>query len=144
MEPEPVNAAFRMAVNKASPVDNFHAGGIAAAVDIDTGTLARASSLGRDSDFSWHETHPVIGGRILGQRLPDWEKAKNLVIAAHRLIAPRIVVGWDVGLLADGPCLIEGNCGPDLDIHQRAELRPIGNARLGELLAFHMERVLKL
>ena len=28
----------------------------------------------------------------------------------------------------------------DADIHQRTELQPIGNARYGELLAFHMER----
>ncbi|HVZ02183.1 MAG TPA: sugar-transfer associated ATP-grasp domain-containing protein [Dongiaceae bacterium] len=144
MEPEAVNAAFRMAISRASPVDNFHAGGIAAAVDMATGTLGRASGLGLGGDFSWHEKHPLTGGVILGRRLPDWEAAKALAVAAHRLLAPRIVVGWDIGFLADGPCLVEGNVGPDADIHQRAELQPIGNGRYGELLAVHLERRLKL
>lgn len=144
MEPEPVNAAFRMASSKTSPVDNFHAGGIAAAVDMATGTLGPASGLGLGGDFSWYQRHPLTGGTIPGRRLPDWEAAKALVVAAHRLLAPRIVVGWDVGFLPDGPCLVEGNVGPDADIHQRAEQRPIGNRRFGELLAVHMERRLKL
>ena len=144
MEPEAVNAAFRMAISKTSPVDNFHAGGIAAAVDMQTGALGRASGLGLGGDFSWHEKHPLTGGMILGRQLPDWEAAKALAVAAHRLLVPRIVVGWDVGFLPDGPCLVEGNVGPDADIHQRAELRPIGNSRYGELLAVHLERRLKL
>jgi hypothetical protein len=143
MEPEPVNAAFRMPISKLSPVDNFHAGGIAAAVNMETGALGRASSLGLTGDFAWHETHPSTGGRILGRRLPDWEAAKALVVAAHRLIAPRIVVGWDIALIPEGPVLVEGNGGPDVDIHQRVERAPMGNARFGELLAFHMERLLK-
>ena len=143
-EPEAVNAAFRMAISKTSPVDNFHAGGIASAVDMKTGVLGPASGLGLGGDFSWHETHPLTGGRILGRRLPDWQAAVDLAVAAHRLLAPRVMVGWDIGFLPDGPCLVEGNVGPDADIHERVELRPIGNARYGELLAFHMERRLRL
>jgi hypothetical protein len=143
-EPEAVNAAFRMAISKTSPVDNFHAGGIAAAVDVATGTLGAATGLGLGGDFRWHETHPLTGGRIRGRCLPHWAQAVALAIAAHRLVAPRVMVGWDIGFLPEGPCLIEGNTGPDADIHQRTELRPIGNARYGELLAFHMERRLGL
>ena len=143
-EPEAVNAAFRMAISKTSPVDNFHAGGIAAAVDMATGTLGAATGLGLGGDFRWHDTHPLTGGQIRGRRLPNWSEAVALAIAAHRLIAPRVMVGWDIGFLPEGPCLIEGNSGPDADIHQRTELRPIGNARYGELLAFHMERRLGL
>ena len=37
-----------------------------------------------------------------------------------------------------GPELVEGNGAPDLDIIQRTHREPIGNARLGELLAFHL------
>jgi hypothetical protein len=144
MQPEAVNAAFRMAISTASPVDNFHAGGIAAAVDMATGELGAASGLGLGGDFSWHEAHPLTGGRIKGRRLPDWPAAVDLALAAHRLLAPRIVVGWDIGFLPDGPCLVEGNVGPDADIHQRVERRPIGNARYGELLAFHLEKRLGL
>jgi len=143
-EPEAVNAAFRMAISKTSPVDNFHAGGIAAAVDIATGTLGAATGLGLGGDFRWHETHPLTGAQIRGRKLPSWQEAVALAIAAHRLIAPRVVVGWDIGFLPEGPCLVEGNVGPDADIHQRTELRPIGNARYGELLAWHMERRLGL
>jgi hypothetical protein len=109
-----------------------------------TGTLGAATGLGLGGDFRWHETHPLTGGRIRGRRLPDWSEAVALAIAAHRLIAPRVMVGWDIGFLPEGPCLIEGNTGPDADIHQRTELRPIGNARYGALLAWHMERRLGL
>lgn len=138
--PEVVNAAFRMAIDPASPVDNVRAGGIAASVDLAAGTLGTATGLGLGGDFRWHETHPLTGARIRGRRLPHWEEAMALAIAAHRLVAPRVMVGWDVAFLPDGPCLIEGNTEPDTDIHQRIELRPLGNARYGELLAFHMER----
>jgi hypothetical protein len=143
-EPEAVNAAFRMAISRTSAVDNFHAGGIAAAVDMATGILGAATGLGQGGDFRWHETHPLTGGRIRGRVLPHWPEAVALAIAAHRLVAPRVMVGWDIGFLPDGPCLIEGNTGPDADIHQRTELRPIGNGRYGALLAFHMERRLGL
>jgi hypothetical protein len=61
-----------------------------------------------------------------------------LVQHAHRVFSDRIFVGWDVALLADGPQLIEGNGGPDLDIIQRTHEEPVGNARLGQLLAFHL------
>ncbi|HYD08322.1 MAG TPA: sugar-transfer associated ATP-grasp domain-containing protein [Reyranella sp.] len=143
-EPEAVNAAFRMAISRSSAVDNFHAGGIAAAVDMETGTLGAATGLGLGGDFRWHETHPLTGGRIRGRRLPHWPEAVALAVAAHRLVAPRVMVGWDIGFLPEGPCLIEGNTGPDADIHQRTELQPIGNARYGALLAFHMEQRLGL
>jgi len=143
-EPEAVNAAFRMAINETSPVDNFHAGGIAAAVDMATGTLGAATGLGLGGDFRWHETHPSTGGQIRGRRLPHWQETLALAINAHRLIVPRVMVGWDIAFLPEGPCLIEGNPGPDADIHQRTELRPIGNARYGELLAWHLERRLGL
>jgi hypothetical protein len=143
-EPEAVNAAFRMAVSRTSAVDNFHAGGIAAAVDMATGMLGAATGLGLGGDFRWHDTHPLTGAQIRGRRLPNWQEAVALAIAGHRLVAPRVVVGWDIGFLPEGPCLIEGNTGPDADIHQRTELRPIGNARYGELLAFHLERRLGL
>ena len=143
-EPEAVNAAFRMAISKSSPVDNFHRGGIAAAVDLATGVLGAATGLGLAGDFRWHDTHPLTGAQISGRRLPDWAQTVALAIAAHRLVAPRAMVGWDIAFLPEGPCLIEGNTGPDADIHQRTELRPIGNARYGDLLAFHMERRLGL
>jgi hypothetical protein len=143
-EPEAVNAAFRMAISKTSAVDNFHAGGIAAAVDTATGTLGAATGLGLGGDFRWHDTHPLTGAQIRGRSLPHWAEAVALAIEAHRLVAPRVMVGWDIGFLPEGPCLIEGNTGPDADIHQRTELRPIGNARFGELLTFHLEQRLGL
>lgn len=143
-EPEAVNAAFRMAMRASSAVDNFHAGGIAAAVDLETGRLGPATGLGRGGDFSWHDRHPTTGGIITGRALPDWPAAIALAVAAHRLLGKRVIVGWDIGFLADGPCLIEGNAGPDADIHQRIERRPIGNERFGQLMTFHMEKRLGL
>ena len=43
---EATDAAFRMAIGSNHTVDNFHAGGIASAVDMETGRLGPASNMG--------------------------------------------------------------------------------------------------
>ena len=69
-----------------------------------------------------------------------WRETVELAVQAHRVFSDYALVGWDVAILEDGPCVIEGNRGPDVDIHQRTSLGPIGNGRFGELLAFNLER----
>jgi hypothetical protein len=64
-----------------------------------------------------------------------------LVTRALAAFADRVLIGWDVAIMSDGPELVEGNGGPDLDIIQRTHRAPLGDARLGELLAYHLRRV---
>jgi hypothetical protein len=137
-EVEVTDAALRMARGRNTVVDNFHAGGIAARVDIVTGELGAASDLGTRGGTVWHDAHPDTGAPIRGRLLPMLDDVLDLVRQAHGAFADRMIVGWDVGLLADGPSLVEGNGEPDPDILQRTGRRPLGNARIGEILAHHM------
>ncbi len=139
---EATNAAFRMAIGGNSVVDNFHQGGLATAVHLETGEIGTASDMGVRPDAGWREAHPVSGARFAGRILPHWKDAVALAIRAHEAFPGRIVVGWDVALLADGPCIIEGNGKPDLDIHQRAERRPLGDQRIAELLVINVQKTL--
>lgn len=146
-EPEFTHAVFRTAVKRSSPVDNFHAGGIAAPVDARSGELGRAVGGGLRgvpgfSDMGSSDIHPVTGARITGRRLPFWKEAVELVTRAHRSFPGLAAVGWDVGFTRDGPVLIEGNSAPDLDIIQRCHRVPLGETRLAEALAFHVRQAL--
>ncbi len=132
-------AAFRMSVDPVSAVDNFHAGGVAAAVDVATGRLGRATGL-QIEEAGWHDRHPFTGAQVAGRQLPMWPETIELARRAHRAFSDYVVIGWDIAMLEDGPCIIEGNRGPDVDIHQRTALAPIGDGRFGELLAFNLER----
>jgi hypothetical protein len=136
-------AAFRMARSSHSVVDNFHAGGIAAAVDITTGTLGAATDMGLSPQAAWFTAHPTTGATIEGRVLPSWESVQELVLEAHRHFDDFTVIGWDIAILADGPCIIEANGAPDLDIIQRTARRPLGNERLGRLMAWHLKRRLR-
>jgi len=44
--PELIAAVFRMAIGGNRTVDNIHAGGIAAGIDLETGAMSQASDLG--------------------------------------------------------------------------------------------------
>jgi hypothetical protein len=136
-----IAAALRVPSKAGSAVDNFHAGGIAAAVDIETGRLGKATDLGIKADSRWHSVHPVTGAPIEGLVVPDWPQLVELAETAHARVADRIVLGWDIGVLADGPCIVEANAYPDLDICQRTMLAPLGNGRLAWLMAYHLERL---
>jgi glutathione synthase/RimK-type ligase-like ATP-grasp enzyme/uncharacterized membrane protein YfcA len=140
---EVTNAAFRMPRVSGSAVDNFHAGGIAAAVDITSGRLGPATDLGLSPHSGWFTTHPITGAAIEGRILPLWPEARALVERAHPHFSDFAVIGWDVAILEDGPCIIEANGAPDLDIIQRTARAPLGNARLGKLMAWHVKRDLR-
>ncbi len=139
---EATHAVYRMAQGRDAVVDNFHAGGIAARVDLETGELGLATDMGLTRRSAWLERHPLTGARISGRRLPYWKEAVELARRAHAAFADQAIVGWDVALLVDGPQLIEGNKSPDLDIVQRITQQPVGDDRLGELLAWNLKRAL--
>jgi hypothetical protein len=138
--PEIIAAVLRMAVGNNITVDNVHAGGLAAAVDLVEGRLSKATDLGVDARLGWIDRHPDTGGRIAGRVLPMWSEVCHLVCKAHRAFDDRVVIGWDVAIMAGAPRLVEGNSGPDIDLVQRPLRMPFGNARFGELLAHHLNR----
>jgi hypothetical protein len=137
-QPELLGAVLRMAIGDNRVVDNLHAGGIAAAVELGTGRLGPASNLGADCSLGWLNRHPTSGAQITGVRLPFWDQFAKFTERSHRAFADRIMVGWDIAITPDGLLLIEGNGAPDLDIMQRAYRCGWMNQRLGQLLAHHV------
>jgi len=135
---EAVCALFRMAVGDNRQVDNFHAGGIAAPIDVATGRLGAATDWGLRPRHGWKAQHPDTGGRIEDRILPLWAETRALAERAHDAFADRYIIGWDMAILEDGPAIVEANGGPDTDMHQRVSRDPLGNQRFGELLAFHL------
>jgi hypothetical protein len=137
--PELVATVFRMSIGPNRTVDNIHAGGLACAVSLDEGMLGLASNLGSDARLGWHCDHPTTGARIEGMRLPFWDEVKALAVKAHKTVEGRIVIGWDIAIAEDGPIVIEGNRGPDMDLMQRfMETGFCGAHRFGELIAYHL------
>lgn len=137
-QPEVMAAMMRMSFGKNKTVDNLHAGGIGALVDVAKGSLSKASNLGSDAHLGWFSGHPDTGEPIEGRIVPFWEEAKAGALNAHRHFGDRVVVGWDIAILEDGPIFIEGNGNPDLDILQRFMRIGFREHRLAELLAFHL------
>jgi hypothetical protein len=136
--PEIIGAVLKMAVGANVTVDNVHAGAIAAAVDLAQGRLGQATYAGFDARRGWIDCHPITRAPITGRLLPMWNDACELVRRAHSAFDDWVVVGWDVALTACGPCLVEGNCGPDIDLIQRPLRTAFGDGRLGKLIAFHL------
>jgi hypothetical protein len=139
--PELVAAVLRMAIGANRTVDNIHAGGIAAGIDLATGELGPASDLGMDARrLGWLDRHPDTGGLIRGRRLELWPEVRELSVRAHEAFADRVFVGWDIGLTEAGAVLVEGNIAPDVDLIQRPTQRGLAEERFGQLLAFHLAR----
>ena len=86
---EATNAAFRMAIGN-SVVDNFHQGGLATAVDLETGVIGIASDIGIRPDVGWRDTHPVSGARFAGRTLPHWPEVVALAVKAHEAFPQRV------------------------------------------------------
>jgi len=138
-QPELVAAVFRMSIGANRTVDNIHAGGLACRVSLDEGVLSLASNLGSDARLGWCSRHPTTDAQIEGTRLPYWRETAALAVHAHAAFADRLLIGWDIGILEDGPIVLEGNRGPDMDLMQRFMETGFMMQRFGELIAWHLK-----
>ena len=112
-------------------VDNLHAGGIAAAMDLASGQLSAGLRPRRASEASgWLSTirrpaHKSKAGPA------EWPEVADAGQGAHTAFSERVMPAWDIALLDDGPILVEGNARPDLDIIQRPLAAASGRPRSG-------------
>ena len=92
-----------------SIVDNFHSGGVVAAVDACTGIICTDAA---NMQGKVYKSHPVTGTVFKGFKIPFFEEAEKLVL---RMIEEKEVegyIGWDIAISEDGPVLIEVNTLP--------------------------------
>ncbi|MEE1313986.1 MAG: sugar-transfer associated ATP-grasp domain-containing protein [Lachnospiraceae bacterium] len=97
-------AVFRM--GRGDVVDNFHAGGIAATVDVNTGIVTTDAA---DLDGNTYPVNPYSGVKIKGFQIPHWDKVIEACKKANGRIEGVNLVGWDFAITEDGAELIEGN-----------------------------------
>lgn len=112
-------ACQRIGTDRSRPVDNFGAGGLSAAVDIDTGVLGQAVQYPFSGTVQWFDTHPDTGTPIEGASVKHWDRIRDTVeqVACDNTNIP--IIGWDVLLSTSGePIIIEGNTGTHLDLLQ--------------------------
>ena len=109
---------------------NFSGGALGAPVDGETGELGKARFKRLSKVMELYEKHPSSGRRIEGFRLPDWNEAVNLAIAAHESFRRIAFVGWDIAFTKDGPVLIEGNVGFGSTSPQVTHGKPLGKSQL--------------
>ena len=107
-------AAMRFSDGTAN-VDNFHQGGMACLVDIETGKLVGQAF---NKNLEYFKYHPMSEIKFDGFQIPNWDKVKKLVLKAALVNKNIHVVGWDVAVTEDGATFIEGNRRPGFDLVQ--------------------------
>lgn len=108
------SSRFKMGVGD-SVIDNVHAGGLYAQVNVDTG-IVETDGISVNGDFC--ECHPDTGIRIKGFQIPKWDEIVNTCFEAARM-SENPIIGWDVVVNGKGEVeFIEGNHGPDIDTSQ--------------------------
>jgi hypothetical protein len=108
-------AALRFPVGRHG-VDNYHAGGIAAPVNLDTGCVGKAVDA---RGMEWVSSHPESGRRFEGMTVPHWNEILRETRSAAMSMPDYRCVGWDVAVTPDGVRVIEANSLWGTDVVQR-------------------------
>lgn len=110
-----VVAAFIRFGNLGNVVDNFNHNGMVTTINIDKGVVEYPAL---DKKENIYEKHPYTGEKIVGLKIPMWEKIKKLCVDACEVTPEVGYIGWDVCVGEKEPCLIEGNDFPGHDLYQ--------------------------
>ncbi len=98
-----INCIFKIGNN--GFVDNFSSGGMYTFVGEDGKTLVPAIDV-YDNKI---EVHPVSKKNLVGFQVPNYDKAVKMVKEASKKIPQIQYIGWDVAILENDVCLVEGN-----------------------------------
>jgi len=135
-EPRLIGGALRLPVGQMI-VDNVSSGGMFAGIDPESGRLTRGFRVRPDRLFELVRTGPDGSTLLAGFPVEQWPAARALALAAQRAAAPLPSIGWDIGLAAEGPILIEANIGwSGLTILLTAEI-PLSETGFPEAFMHH-------
>lgn len=128
-----IKAVQRIGNDACKPVDNMSAGGFASEIDLETGELGPGvAKLGvMERRMIPYESHPDTGGQIAGRVIPQWDELKTSITDLTNKFPYLNLVAWDVLLLEDGFCIIEGNASSGCGMFQMEH--GVRNAELGEI-----------
>ena len=98
-------------------VDNFHSGGMGAAVDVKTGIIYTEAV---DMNGNRYMKHPDSGKQIKGFKIPNWDKAIKAIKDVAHMIKPDFGhIGWDIAFTDKNEVeFMEGNTIPNFHIPQ--------------------------
>ena len=120
-------------IGNGNVMDNVDQGGMAARVDLETGTLL---TVGADKQGNTFTQHPITGTDIIGFQVPFFEEAKAMCLAAAQKVPQMRFVAWDVAITEKGPVFIEGNSFPSHAVPQFAAHYPDGIGIMREFREF--------
>lgn len=96
-------------------IDNFHGGGVAATIDVESGKVNQAINRAHIRT----DIHPDSKEKILGFKYPYWDKLKEAVCDAALKVPEMRHIGWDVCITENGDVeFVEGNGKPNFDVLQ--------------------------
>jgi hypothetical protein len=128
--PKPAAGSLRMAISLKS-IDSWTQGGVVAAIDLERGVLKPFGILKKGLKIV--DSHPGSGVAFRDQPIPHFHDAVAIACKLHSQLDRPKSIGWDIALLADGPCFLEAN-GP-WDILMSAQFNP---ELVPAFLAFHL------
>lgn len=126
-----------------SSVDNFNQGGVFIKVNLADGTLGKGIYNKKErSEFITE--HPDSGFKFSGINIPYWKEIKYLILKAAKYTPFCRSVGWDIGITAEAPILIEGNDNHSLELQALfgGYLQPNVRAILKEYDLYYPEKIL--
>lgn len=123
-------ANLRMGVGEMT-IDNTSAGGIGAAIDVETGRLRPAILRGLDPErgvtLREYAEHPTTGVRIEGEIIPMWQEVLSLCRLTCSLFPFYGFMGVDVGMGKEHPWVVEVEADPHslIQVYCGLGLRPM-------------------
>ena len=105
---------LRMGVGN-NVVDNAHAGGVFAQINIKDGMI---ESDGIDTNGNRYVCHPDTKIQLKGFKIPQWDTVMKTCCEAAQILG-NTLMGWDVAINNHGEVeFVEANYGPDFDVMQ--------------------------
>lgn len=105
-----VGAGVKLAPRDSRIDGRMRHGTIFGMVDAMTGIITELLAVGAHGLGTQRmDRHPVTGIRVPGMTLPLWDEVRALAARAPAAFPQLATFGWDIGITAGGPLIVEGN-----------------------------------